>query len=117
MRILLVDDEQSLLQLLGQVLARAGHESIRADSFAAALELLQKDPGPLDAAVIDLSLPDGSGEEIARVVLAFHPAIRIVIATGYAYDPPKDLLGKVDVLLKPFPSRALLNVLTRADVH
>ena len=84
-----------------------------ANSFAEATALLNtgKAFGLVDAAVIDLSLPDGSGEDIARAVLEFDPAIRIIIATGYAYEPPASLLGKVAVLQKPFLPRALLNVL------
>jgi len=66
---------------------------------------------PIDAAVIDLSLPDGSGEDVARALLAFDPAIRIIMATGYAYEPPTALRGRVAILQKPFLPRALLNVL------
>ena len=113
MRILLVDDEASLLLLLGQYLVRTGHETIAANSCAEAIALLKTGEviGPVDAAVIDLSLPDGSGEDIARAVLEFDPAIRIIIATGYAYEPPASLRGKIAVLQKPFLPRALLNVL------
>jgi two-component system, cell cycle response regulator CpdR len=112
-RIFLVDDESSLLQLLSQYLARTGHETISAGSVMEAKSLLSNAEalGALDAAVIDLSLPDGSGEEIASALIDQHPGVRIIVATGYAYEPPSSLRGKVAVLQKPFLPRALLNVL------
>jgi two-component system, cell cycle response regulator len=113
LRILLVDDEPSLLQLLGQYLTRNGHESIPTGSLQEALQLLESsDLGIFDVAVIDLALPDGSGEDIAAAILnKFGSSVRVIIATGYAYEPPGSLRGKIAVLQKPFLPRALLNVL------
>lgn len=113
MRIFLVDDEAPLLQLLGQYLSRTGHTTVTAASVAEAIALLQdmEALGAIEAAVIDLSLPDGSGEDIATAVHLALPGVRIIIATGYAYEPPESLKGKVAVLQKPFLPRALLNVL------
>ena len=111
MRILLVDDEHSLLQLLGRYLTGAGHVVIDADSFRSAMILLERGPGHLDAAVIDLALPDGSGEDIARALLALDPTVRTIIASGYAYEPPRDLQGRLTVLQKPYLPRALVALL------
>lgn len=111
MRVFLVDDEASLLQLLGQYLSRNGHSSVTAGTVAEARTLLSTDTETIDAAVIDLSLPDGSGEEIAQLLADEYPGVRVIMATGYAYEPPAALRGKVAVLQKPFLPRALLNVL------
>ena len=111
MRILLVDDEPSLLQLLGQYLTRAGHVVIDANSCRSAMALLAGGAGHLDAAVIDLGLPDGSGEDIARAVLGLDPSIRTIMATGYAYEPPQELRDRLTVLQKPYLPRALLALL------
>ena len=113
MRILLVDDEPSLLQLLGQYLTRAGHVVIDANSCRSAMALLQKGPGHLDAAVIDLDLPDGSGEDIVRAVLDLDPNIRTIMATGYFYEPPQELRDRLAVLHKPYLPRALVALLQK----
>lgn len=107
MRILLVDDEPSLLSLLTQYLTRQGHEVRTAGTCAAATAALLEE-GPLDAAIIDLTLPDGNGEDIARQCAARHPEARIVIATGYDYTAPTTTWT---VLQKPFLPRALLHIL------
>ena len=111
MRILLVDDEQSILQLLGRYLTKAGHVVIDADSYRSAMSLLEPGLGHLDAAVIDLALPDGSGEDIARALLALDPTVLTIIATGYAYEPPAELLGRLKVLQKPYVPSALVALL------
>jgi two-component system OmpR family response regulator len=112
MRVLLVDDETSLLELLGKFLGKNGHHTVTASSVTAAKALLENaSTETVDVAVIDLSLPDGSGEEIASHIVEHLPGVRVIMATGYAYDPPQALRGKVAVLQKPFLPRALLNVL------
>ena len=115
MRILLVDDDAPILQLLSQFLTRAGHVPTTAGSVAEALAVAAAGSPNIDAAVIDLALPDGSGEEVAREILDKHPQARVVIASGYFYEAPSGLAGKVAILQKPFMPRALLNVLTQAD--
>ena len=114
MRVLLVDDELELLRLLSQYLVRAGHEVIAAESRATALAEVAKDGLILDAAVIDLSLPDGNGEDVARSIAVLHPQAKLIISTGYMHEPSMDLKGKLTVLQKPFLPRALLHVLSQA---
>jgi DNA-binding NtrC family response regulator len=107
MRILLVDDEPSLLSLLSQYLTRQGHEVQTAETCAAASGIVEASGG-IDAAIIDLTLPDGSGEDIAKACALRHANARIVIATGYDYTAPSDTWT---VLQKPFLPRALLHIL------
>jgi two-component system, cell cycle sensor histidine kinase and response regulator CckA len=114
MRVLLVDDEIELLRLLSQYLVRSGHEVITAETKAIALDEAAKEGSTLDAAVIDLCLPDGNGEDVARRIAVLHPHAKLIISTGYAHEPSGDLNGRVTVLQKPFLPRALLHVLSQA---
>jgi DNA-binding NtrC family response regulator len=115
MRVLLVDDESDLLRLLTQYLVRSGHEVISAETKSGAFDEAARDGLTLDAAVIDLSLPDGNGEDVARRVAELHPQAKLIISTGYAHEPSVDLNGRVTILQKPFLPRALLHVLSQAD--
>jgi two-component system cell cycle sensor histidine kinase/response regulator CckA len=115
MRVLLVDDETDLLKLLSQYLVRSGHEVITAETRSGAMAEATKEGLLLDAAVIDLTLPDGNGEDIARQVAVLHPQAKLIIFTGYVHEPSDDLKGRVTMMQKPFLPRALLHVLSQAD--
>ena len=58
-RILIVDDEPALQQLVGEILSGAGYETDSALSCAQALERLRA--APPDAVLLDVMLPDGDG--------------------------------------------------------
>ena len=109
MKVLIVDDEVSICQLLGEFLRRSGYEVAIAHTGAEAALL----GSVFDAAVIDLDLPDISGEDIARRMARENPKARLLISTGHEYTPPRGL--NVMVLKKPYLPRELLNVLAQAD--
>ena len=122
MHLLLVDDEPSLLHLLGQHLVRQGHTVESAASVAGARVLIPAsslnaavfDAAVFDAAVIDWTLPDGTGLDIGCALLEGHPNIHVVFTSGYPLDiavVPADLRARVHVLQKPFLPRALAEIL------
>jgi DNA-binding response OmpR family regulator len=110
MKILLVDDNEPLLGLLRQYLVRFNHEVIAVTSFTAGLAAARNER-LLDAAVVDLLLPDGSGEDLAGQILELHPAVKVVISTGMGYEPSNGLAGRIRVFQKPFLPRDLLHIL------
>jgi len=110
MKILLVDDNEPLLGLLRQYLVRFNHEVIATASFATGLAAARNEK-VLDAAVVDLLLPDGSGEDLASQILELHPATKVIISSGMAYEAPSSLAARVRVFQKPFLPRELLNIL------
>jgi two-component system, cell cycle response regulator len=138
-RILIVDDDLTLLQTLEQLLAREGHEVFAASSGEEALQLCQTQHPHL--ILLDYFMPGMTGEEVVRSVRRFNSEVQIVLQTGYASERPartmlreleiqgyhdksegpEKLLVWVDVALKSFRhSRALkasrdgLNYILRA---
>ena len=104
-KILLVDDQRANLFALEQVLARPGYEIVKAESGAQALAFLLRS----ECAVIllDVSMPDMDGYEVARLVRqnARTREIPIVFVTAMAQDE-RDVLdgyqsGAIDYLVKP----------------
>jgi cobalt-zinc-cadmium efflux system membrane fusion protein len=79
--ILVVDDDDVLLQVLGRVLRREGHTVRTAASSAEAVEAAAKHP--VDLALLDLSLPDGDGVELVRNLHARLPSLRTILMTAY----------------------------------
>jgi DNA-binding response OmpR family regulator len=115
MNILVVDDEVSLLHLLGQHLRRQGHTVETAASIADARSLIAALPAPsYDFALIDWTLPDGTGLDVARDLLERDSQVRVLFTSGYPLDTlavPAAFRNRVRVLQKPFLPRALVEIL------
>src|SRR5690606_29925150 len=79
--VLFVDDEEAILRMAQRVLDRAGHRTITASRGAQALQLLQSEP--IDAVVLDSTLPDADGNTIAAKMRELVPGIPILRSSGY----------------------------------
>lgn len=81
-RVLLVEDDLSVRQLLERILEKHRYVVYSADSVARALELLQEN-GPCDLLFADIMLPDGDGIMLARQLLNQYPTMAVLFGTGY----------------------------------
>lgn len=108
MKILIVDDDQDLLALVGFALTQAGYAVVKAGDVPAALRQFA-DEAP-DLAILDINLPSGSGFDVCRAIRA-QSRIPVMMLTvrGEEEDLVKALdLGADDYLTKPFSPRTLL---------
>ena len=80
-RILVVDDEQSMRELLAIMLKKEGYDVVTAESRAVAAAVLGQ--GPVDMVITDVKLPDGDGIEILRHVKAAAPETVVIVMTAY----------------------------------
>jgi len=80
-RVLLVDDEPDLLDLLEMDMARMGLDSERAATVAQAKALLQQ--GAFDLCLTDMRLPDGAGLDIVRYIYEYAPATPVAVITAF----------------------------------
>jgi len=101
-RILLVDDDSSMLALLPRILARKGFKvQVAADADAAERVL---EGAEFDAIVIDVQLPGRDGFALAVVIHERWPALRIVFVTAFDSDASRkkaEALGAGAFLTKP----------------
>ncbi|HEY5656792.1 MAG TPA: response regulator [Myxococcota bacterium] len=109
-RILVVDDEPDLLELVRVNLAQSGYAVETAESGREALERLRRSPP--DLVVLDLMLPDVSGTEICRQVRADSrlAQLPIIMLTARADEVDRVVgleLGADDYVTKPFSPREL----------
>ncbi len=90
-RILIMDDEKSLRDVLKRMLSHLGFttEAVSDGQEAIACFTAAREAGePFDLVVMDLTVPGGmGGREAAREILAVDPAARLVVASGYSNDP------------------------------
>jgi DNA-binding response OmpR family regulator len=108
MRILVVDDEESILVPLEFLLRKAGHEVALARTGAEALRLLEE--GPFDLLVLDLMLPDLDGFAVLeRLPQGRKPRVLVLTARAREADRAKALaLGAEAFMAKPFGIQDLL---------
>jgi two-component system KDP operon response regulator KdpE len=107
-RILIVDDEPSILAAMGPMLRSRGYEVSTAMSGHAALEVVERtDP---DLIVLDLGLPDIDGVEVCRLIRDGRATPIIVLsARGAERDKVSALdAGADDYVTKPFGAEELL---------
>jgi len=107
-RILVVDDERSMREMLAILLRREGHEVAVADNGRTAIDLLNQ--RPFDLIVSDARMPDLDGLEVLKHARSVNPAIIAIMVT--AYGSPDLLrgvaqLGVNDYVEKPFNTDVL----------
>ena len=87
-RILLLDDDLVIQVAVQNLIAALGwHVDVTVDVHQALLAVLDA-PERYDAAVLDLELPDGRGDEVAPVLALLHPAAHVVLHTGRLLPGP-----------------------------
>ncbi len=101
--LLLVEDEAVLARHLVTLLSHAGYEVHHAGSLADAHRIVAATP--VDAALLDMRLPDGSGLDLLHALVAADPGLPVIVMT--AYGSVADAVGAmksgaVDYVQKPF---------------
>jgi two-component system response regulator PilR (NtrC family) len=102
-RILVVDDERSMREMLGILLRRDGHDITIAESGRDAIALLEKQA--FDLVVSDVKMPDVSGVEVIRAAREVNPAVIAILITAFG---SRELIEEVaelgvdDYVEKPF---------------
>jgi GAF domain-containing protein len=111
-RVLVIDDEAAVRELITDILRGAGHTALVAEDGPTGLALVEQN-GPPDVALIDLGLPGMSGWEVAARLRAARPELPLVLITGWGdrLDPAEiGRSGITDVIAKPFQAEQILRV-------
>ena len=111
---MLVEDEDSLRQLVRRVLVRLGYRVIEAESGAKALPIWSEYRDEINLLITDMVMPDGvSGRELGTRLLADRPGLKIIYTSGYSQDLTEDgfaLREGFDFISKPFNPLKLAQV-------
>lgn len=114
-RILIVDDNKELREILEEFLGGEGHD---VEGASDGREALQKHgENPFDLIVTDLNMPEVSGMELIRTIRKDNPDTEFVIITGYAsMDSAVEAvrIGAFDYIVKPFRMEELQVVVKNA---
>jgi excisionase family DNA binding protein len=114
-RVLVVDDEESIRELLRRTLALAEYEAQAVSDGKAGLELLRREPW--DLLIADLRMPEMDGLSLIREARRLHPRLAVIIVTGYSSESSAIQavnLGVVGYLVKPFRIPHVLSAVAKA---
>ena len=119
LRVLVVDDEPDLCEIVKRVLSRAGAEVLTASGLAGAERACVEHPAGIDLAITDLKLNDGSGVQVAEVVRTHCPDALIMYMSGLPYfDASVVELGPdASVIAKPFRATELVDMVQVALIR
>jgi PAS domain S-box-containing protein len=116
-RVLCVDDEPAIADLLEAMLVSLGYRVTATTSPIEALAAFLAEPDAFEAVVTDLTMPGMNGADLVGRILAERPSIPIVMATGFSRAMTDDgvrQLGVRKLLLKPFSMSTLGEALHEA---
>jgi DNA-binding NtrC family response regulator len=117
-KVLLMDDEQIILDVTGEILKFLNYDFMSARDGLTAIELYKKEKAagsPFDLVILDLSVPTGlGGKETIELLRNVDPAVKAVVSSGYTNDPVVlDFLhyGFCERLTKPYNIHTMKNLL------
>ena len=114
-RVLLIDDDPGVSEVIGLLLEREGYRVERAGNVKASVERILA--AEYELVVTDLKLPDGTGLDVVAAVRSRRPRMPIMMITSYSsVDSAIAALrgGAVDYVIKPFNNDEFLRAVSRA---
>ncbi|MBI4952776.1 MAG: response regulator [Myxococcales bacterium] len=109
--VLVVDDEEVVRRSIVRILAHAGFDTVGARDGQEALARFGDARRPVDLVILDLDLPEVTGEEALQLMRSRSPDVRVLVLTGH-HDPARERavrdLGAIGFLYKPCGAGELL---------
>ena len=113
-RVLVVDDEPSVLAVTARILRDAGYVAVEAPSAREALRLLEQGDPPISLVLTDVVMPETDGRVLGRLMAERYPGIPVAYMSAF---PVNDVFHRaapgpnLPFLSKPFSPEALVAVL------
>jgi CheY-like chemotaxis protein len=115
-KLLIVDDEEALVELDGEMLRTLGYAVECHTNPIQALETFRRHPDRFDLVITDMTMPQMTGVELARNLLDIRPNIPIVLCTGFnegLSDEQAQKIGIKVLEMKPLEMRDLAQTVRR----
>jgi|SaaInlStandDraft_7_1057024.scaffolds.fasta_scaffold307240_1 DNA-binding NtrC family response regulator len=112
-RILIIDDEPDILEMLSFILEDEGYDVLTANSGNSALTLIKSGEFKPDLAISDIQMSDGDGVKFLKDSKLEFPQLKVILMTGFSNYNKEELvkLGALDIISKPFDLDEILKSL------
>ena len=84
-RLLFVDDEEALTEIGRRMLTGVGYQVVSKTSSREALALFRLDPSQFDLVITDMTMPELTGIDLAKEMLALRADIPVILCTGFSH--------------------------------
>jgi len=115
-RIMVVDDEELIANMIGQILTRLGYETDIQINPVKALELFKAEPHSFDLIITDMVMPQMTGSQFSKKLKEIKPDIPIILCTGYSSLVDEDRarqIGLTAYLIKPISMTELAETVSK----
>ena len=84
--VLLIDDEEMIIQVAGEILEKIGYEVLSANSGKEAIDIYKGRSDSIDLVVLDMIMPEMSGTEVFERLKDVDPKVKVLLSSGYAME-------------------------------
>jgi CheY-like chemotaxis protein len=115
-RILVVDDEEHLVNVVKNVLSDFGYQVVGKTNSVEAMQLFRQEPEQFDLVIADCTMPRMTGVELAGEMLSIRSDIPIILCTGFNESINREqavAMGIRDLMMKPISASELTKMVDR----
>ena len=116
-RVLFVDDEGMLVEMVRETLRELGYRVVATDSSVKALRVFHAHPDRFDLLVTDMTMPGMTGVDLAEEVMKIRPNFPVILCTGFSQNVSEQQaksLGIREFIMKPVTMADLARAIRRA---
>jgi CheY-like chemotaxis protein len=109
-RVLFVDDEEALIDLGESMLVKLGYQVDTRTSSIEAIEAFKANPHKFDLVISDMTMPNMTGDMLAKELLKIRSDIPIIIGTGFSEQISEEKANEIGIkgfLMKPLTSHEI----------
>src|SRR5699024_6480352 len=120
LRILMVEDDTSVAEMMGMFFKKEGWQQDIAVDGVEAVDMFKKNADKYDLITLDLNLPKKDGIQVAKEVRAISPTVPIIMLTARGSESDRVLglgIGADEYVTKPFSSIALIGCIKALHCH
>lgn len=115
-KILLVDDEKAVLDVTTRMLETLGYKVTATSSSLNALDLFSTDPDQFDLVMTDVTMPNITGDKLAKMIMEIRSGMPIILFSGYSNDITEEKAKEMGIrkfLMKPLNLKELSKAISK----